>query len=243
MNLGLNNLRQHWDNMLRMPRAVTFCMITAGKRPSVTTAALRCLQKQDSCAAVTNIILCGNTEPFRYLNIDEIPAPDLAAKGLLGAMRNLAGQASAGDVLVFLDDDVFLERQFVSRLLNYSSQHPWQVLAVKLLEADGTVLQDHKLAPDDPRHVLTGAFGAIRREVFVDHRWDPTIPFYAKGLHEDEEFSQRLHAAGLSIDYDPDNRAFHWNKRHGPGDFCPEMCRLLSSFHLRPEGSCQYTTG
>lgn len=226
-------LAQHAPDLLPKPvrrppifRAVTgvsFCVLTDGRNPDLTSRALGAIAASAEGAGIPwEIVVAGNPRPFAGLpGVRGIDVPESAERGFLGAGRNAAGDATRFDTLVFLDDDVFPEPGFVAGLVEFSRSKPWDAIGVDVLEVDGYRLHGPPLDPHDRRGLLTGAFACLRRETFARVRWDGTIPFNAAksgGVNEDIEFSRRLRAAGIGIVAGP-GRVWHANEGRGEGEW------------------------
>lgn len=181
------------------------------------------LARQGLCPI--EVILAGEVSPFA--DRPDLLKLDMSAEaeaGFLGAMRNRAFEASQGEVIVFIDDDVLFPSMWLSRFIEFSRDQDWNWLGNRILSPQGDRYWDralrkpHSLAsyqhdPADPNLYQTGCFWVLKRAVCEQHLWDPTLPFYAehKGYPENEDldFSRRLFGAGYRLDFDPENLVWH----------------------------------
>lgn len=182
---------------------ISFCIITDGQEPLKLQRVLnriRVLKVPHS-----EIILVGAL-PRKPPALDYdifIPAAEQAAAGRLGAMRNIACRAAAGDLFIVLDDDMIFQKDFYAQLK--ASGFDWDVLCVNILNPDGSrfwgwasniagvsILRSFADV-DDGTFYATGGMVLMKRRVFKKVQWNDSLGFYQG---EDVDFSARLHAAG-----------------------------------------------
>lgn len=139
--------------------------------------------------------------------------------------RNVGAAAAVGDVLLFVDADVVVERDIVERTRHYLHDHP-EVAALigSYDDAPGAAnflsqyknLLNHFVHQRSAREGYTfwGACGAIRRRTFHDlGGFDES---YAEPSVEDIELGYRLLAAGGRVHVVPDLQVKHlkrWDAR------------------------------
>lgn len=137
----------------------------------------------------------------------------------LPTARNMGARMSRGDILMFLDDDVLLERTYVEEIVRVYEDHPdavgvqgyiepdhrsrWKELLHTLFfwyhtesNACRVLSSVSSTYPSNLRQVITcewmsGANHSYRREVFEDLAYDENLLKYADG--EDLESSYRVH--------------------------------------------------
>lgn len=198
---------------------VSFCIITDGRRPALLRATL------DSIRALElprlEILVAGNPPVDLGDDVQVIAAPDLAAAGRLGAMRNLACRAARYDQLVVSDDDMHFHPEF-AEVLGHRDPAV-DVVCVRLLNPDGTRYWDwathggprgHALLSYDETddHVyVTGGLATMWARVHDLVPWDDTRGFYQG---EDIDWSARVRAAGLRIAFDGRGRVTHQDARY-----------------------------
>lgn len=200
-----------------MPRstAISFCIITNGKRPEKLAQLLASIRSLS--IPRHEIILVGSPPSHVDLSDANIQHMEAAAqKGLLGAMRNRAVQNAQHPIVVVCDDDLIFTPDFYAGVHSFGPD--FDVQCVRLLNPDGTRYWDwastkgpcgqHLLDYKDthPFAYITGGLCIARKEVFERVRWDETLGFY-KG--EDVDFSRRIKEAGYRIAMNPDATVIH----------------------------------
>lgn len=209
-------------------KKVSFCISTNGLKQEKTVKAINSI-KNTVKNSEHEIIVCGNTQPFSGIeNIKLVDAKNQADNGKLAELRNIAADEATGDVLVFLDDDIIFEEEWLERLKKYSSEKHWDVLGNKILLPDGGrywdratlkphQMVDYDISESDPQLYQTGCFWIIRREVFDNNKWDSSIEYYAEKngkMNEDVEYSQRLKKEGYKLSFDKQNTVWHWDESY-----------------------------
>ena len=142
----------------------------------------------------------------RFYSIERLHAsvPNIAAA------RNRGGMIASAKLLLFLDDDVELESDFLIRLLALFERD--------VLDVTGSVLVDSFAAERvagcgiEPVTWLPGANTAVRHKHFLAvGGYDENMPRY----NEDAEFCHRLRLSGLRIGRHTGLRAIHHDERSG----------------------------
>lgn len=173
----------------------SFCIITDNKEPEKYNRLLQSIQRQP-------------------MDKEIIVSVDRDQTGRLGLLRNKACAQARGDVLVVLDDDMFLHPDFAAGLYKFDS---FDVLSCRILNPDYTRFWDWKAYENgknwlldygetDPRVSITGGLCIMRRGVFDVVKWDEARGFYQE---EDVDFSQRLKQAGMRIEMNPYSTVTH----------------------------------
>lgn len=130
----------------------------------------------------------------------------------LTRQRNIGVKNSKGDIIFFFDDDVILDKEYITSILKIYSSHEdehlggvggrivnacpppvyWRLFnRIFFLDRHGALLPAHTLHFDKIRFVraLSGCNMSYRRDVFQKFDFDEHIPGY--GLMEDVDFSFR----------------------------------------------------
>lgn len=194
--------------------AVSFCIITNGKRPEKLHRELDSIRKLN--IPKCEILIAGKIPPALSGDIVTVSMPEAAATGQLGAMRNALIDRAAHKVLVVADDDLLFHNDFYAGLQEHGPD--FDALCSRFLNPDGTRywdwatfggLRGHELLAyleHDDFVYVTGGLCVIRAEVARTVRWDGTRGFY-KG--EDVDFSRRLRERGFRIKFNPYSTVTH----------------------------------
>ncbi len=138
---------------------------------------------------------------------------------------NEAMGLARGDVFVFLDDDVLVERGWLAALESHFEELSRMAAqgAIRLLARDISNPEIHRLIEkfrtvrqvdfngfDGEMHSLNGANMAFRREVFDKvGKFDIRLGPGASGTSEDTELARRIRQAGISINYIENAVVYH----------------------------------
>jgi GT2 family glycosyltransferase len=151
-------------------------------------------------------------EDVDNLSLKNFPRPSLVVSGPVGlpAQRNMILSAcTKADIIVFFDDDFFVDAHYIENLENIFLAHPDVIAATGVLLADGAQgpgfsveqgLQIIRSAPKpaSPASELIECYGtygcnmAFRLKSIIGHDilFDENLPLY--GWQEDIDFSQRV---------------------------------------------------
>jgi GT2 family glycosyltransferase len=151
-----------------------------------------------------------------FPSVEVIVVRDEKHTGHLGALRNAGCKQAKGDILIVSDDDMILHRDFYSGILQYGDFTD-AVLSCRIVNPDNTRYWDWKAHEDhknwlldygetDTRVSITGGFCVMHRDVFERVQWDESRGFNEE---EDVDFSNRLRAAGISIEFNPWSTVTH----------------------------------
>jgi GT2 family glycosyltransferase len=158
----------------------------------------------------------------------------------LPGARNYAIRRAKGDVILFLDDDVQLEPEFLnSHARNYVDRPEIGALAgrvfdrMKLADSGGN-LKIEDLPPEamdpgiawyyidlvhtvKPQRVLTvrGCNMSFRRELFTKHGLTFDERFRGSAVREESDFCLRIRQTGYQIWYDPEASLIHLGEETG----------------------------
>lgn len=219
------------DKILKPINGISFCISTNGKKIDKTSKSIKSIINTANNAGFKDyeIIIAGVVEPFKNnKHVITVPAETEANTGMLPKLRNIAAAKSKYDVIVFLDDDIIFEDDWIETFINYSLKNAWNILGNKILLPNGGrcwdratyfphTMVDYDHPSDDKSLYQTGGFWIIRKEVFDIHKWDETITFYASKngkINEDLEFSKRLIDLGYELSFDKDNTVWHLDGRY-----------------------------
>lgn len=179
----------------------SFCLITDNQEPGK-------LERE-----IASIQALGIGDYEIHIAIDE------KMTGRLGMLRNRACAASSGDVLIVADDDLVFHDDFYQGLLEYGDD--WDVLSCKILNPDGSRFWDWKAhdghdwlleyGETSPHQSLTGGLTIMKRWVWDKVKWNEQIGFYQM---EDVDFTARLKAAGVRIEFNPHSTVTHDDARY-----------------------------
>jgi glycosyltransferase involved in cell wall biosynthesis len=185
---------------------LSFCIPTHGKRLEKTLLTINSIKNQNWNCIPYEIIICGDITGFKNINnIILIEAAEEANTRKVACLRNKAAKQAKYDI-VFCDDDIILEKEWLEKTLEYSKKNGWDVLANKVLSPDGTrywdraTIKPHRLVDYDyPSNDTTlyqsSAFFIVRKAVFDKVKWDETKLVFADKegqIPEDVQYSLDL---------------------------------------------------
>jgi GT2 family glycosyltransferase len=134
--------------------------------------------------------------------------------------RNLGAANSNADILIFIDDDVFLPYEFLDRyILLFNDPGLAAATGMVLISEcdDGTFkpLVQMESCPDEPTMLRGGNF-AIRRSIFLS-LGGMDENFLGASNYEDWDLAWRLHKAGYRAVWDPGPWIYHLHLPSGGG--------------------------
>jgi hypothetical protein len=234
-------------------KEISFCISTNGLQPSKTMKTISSIERTMLEAEVDDfeIIVSGNVSPFgQCKRVKLISRTEDAEQGKLALLRNSCYEVSEGEIVVFLDDDILLDRLWYTRLITYSSSSKWQILGNRILLPNGerywdrVIHQPHQMVPydfdeTDRRLYQTGCFWIIKRNVLETHQWDSDITYYTErmgGINEDMEFSRRLIKAGHILKFDALNTVWHWDESYRQENHNSGISICVKNTDSDPEG-------
>lgn len=164
------------------------------------------------------IIVCGLLErqlidKINYFLIDEFNA----INGYIGRLRNLGASKSKYENVVFIDDDIVLDKNWLINTVKFNKK--WSVLGNKIFNIDGTRFWDRaRFIPEhllvnyetvsNPKLYQTGGFILVKKEIFESIKWSETSKIHSEEP-EDIIFSKNLHRNRIPIDFNEDALVWH----------------------------------
>jgi len=201
---------------------VSFCIPTNGKRPEKTELTIKSIKAQ--VGKPVEIILCGDIDNFKHIQgVTFIDRKEEAHSRKVALLRNKAAEAARYDVIVWCDDDVILDKNWLFNMNSYSVKNGWKVLGNKILNPDGTrhwdraLIQPHIMvdyeSPDYLSYLQTSGFMCARKEVFEKIKWNENRLVYAdrdgSGIPEDLQFSIDLKNHNYFVSFNPFSLVWH----------------------------------
>jgi hypothetical protein len=192
----------------------SFCIITDSQEPEKTIREIESIRAQN--IPDYEILLAGDvSESLSKIVTLTLLMPDDAHAGRLGAMRNAVVKQARGEIVIVLDDDLYLHPGFYAGLMEYGDN--WDVLSCRILNPDGSRYWDWKISKmgynrlipydsTDPDISLTGGLLIARAWVFGRVTWDAERGFYQA---EDVDFTNKLKDAGIRIAFNPYSTVTH----------------------------------
>ena len=210
---------------------LSFCIPTNGLRPEKTKLTLQSILNQNNNKVPYEIIICGDVSNYRRATDERIvfvEATEDAHQGKVAALRNRAAANSKYDVMVWCDDDIVLDPDWLTNLVDYSTNQGWNVLGNVLLNPDGSrhwdraTLNPHKLAGYDesegnPNLYQTSGFFLVRRHVWEKVKWNEEKLVHAdrnNQVPEDIQFSWDLKKHGYVIHFNKNSTVWHNDNRY-----------------------------
>lgn len=170
-----------------------------------------------------------------------------------GRANNAGADAANGEILIFLNTDVFPSPGAITSLIKVLAEDPSIGVAQGLLlyPQNGRVQScGHIFGPYFNRHALVGRSASLPIVQQAVDRQALTSAFYATrrkdfmrlggfdeiylNSHEGMEFALRMHLDGLRCRYHPESRAFHiqgGSRRHVPTNEYQQLALFWSRWH------------
>lgn len=216
---------------------ISFCISSNGQKPYITKTAISSLLN-----IVDNIdyeiFVGGKVDKLKNFYPNKVKYKEYiqeADDGKLAKLRNLTALESTGDVIVFSDDDIVFDANWLDGFLQFDKSNDWDILgniisgpggdrywdrAIKYKTPDGQHIQhlvDYDHPKNDSRLYQTGCFWIIKRSVYNHQKWDDSIGYYAAnhgGINEDVEYSTRLQRIGFNIKFNRLSKVWHWDDNY-----------------------------
>ena len=193
---------------------ISYIVITNYKKKHITDMCLNILSniKEDS----DEIIVVGNTENINNDNIIKIEANDLANTGQISKMRNIGVEKSSRDIVVNLDDDVFLLEDFKKKVKEFSKLN-YDVWNTKIILPNGGRWWDrctningnnknveYEYKGNDLYYC--GGFIIRKRDFALKYPYPEERGYYQE---EDVYYSKLIRESGYTINIDLNTFIFH----------------------------------
>lgn len=195
-------------------------LLTMGDRPAELDRAIASALAQ-RCADL-EVVVVGNGADVPSAPA-EVTVIRLAENEGVAGGRNAGVEACAGDVIIFLDDDGWLQDPGLAEHVaeRFASDPGLAVLSFRVVDPDGGAgarwhVPRLRADPErsSPATTFLGGACAIRRAAYLEAGGLPAGFFYA---HEETDLSWRLLGLGYRIEYDADAQMCHHalpNARH-----------------------------
>jgi O-antigen/teichoic acid export membrane protein/glycosyltransferase involved in cell wall biosynthesis len=168
--------------------------------------------------------LCTEMLPHVTWNFIQLATPNRCQA------KDLGIHSAAEGIVVVIDDDLWLPKDFLEYYHTYLSQSPKQVLTTRIIELDRPLLRTKKvqrytwyghfynnnysLKPADSLISVTGAcFGFVMSSDVRHIHFEPA--FIGTGIMEEPDLSWQLLLAGRTIVYKPEVTVVHFPQRDG----------------------------
>ena len=164
------------------------------------------------------IIVSGILDDSLKNSIDHFESNQFSANnGFVGKLRNIGASKSKYENVVFLDDDIILDKNWLKNTINFNKK--WNVLGNKIFNIDCTRFWDR--ARFFPKHQLvdyktmsssklyqTSGFILVKKEVLEYVKWSETSKIHSEEP-EDIIFSKDLHSNKIPIDFNENALVWH----------------------------------
>jgi glycosyltransferase involved in cell wall biosynthesis len=209
---------------------ISFCIPTNAKRLDKLNLLIKSIKRQNWNELPYEIIISGDVSSIqaedRVLLLNHAEAAHTRKVALL---RNRAAEKAKYNNIVFCDDDILLESDWLEELLKYSTSKGWNVLSNKVLSLDGTrywdraTLNPHKLVnynhnQFDKALYQSSAFFMVKKKVFDMVKWDETKLVYAdrmeKQIPEDVQYTLDLYNSGYYLSFNENALVWHNDDRY-----------------------------
>jgi hypothetical protein len=201
---------------------ISFCIPTNGKRPEKTELTIKSIKSQ--VGKPVEIILCGDVDNFKHIEgVTFLDKKEEAHSRKVAVLRNKAAEVAKYNVIAWCDDDVVLDKNWVTNTVNFSKINGWQVLGNKVLNPDGTrywdraTLNPHRMVSynhpeEDTNLYQSSAFLLVRKEVVEKVKWDENKLVYADregNIPEDIQFSIDLIKNNYILSFNENSLVWH----------------------------------
>ena len=219
---------------------LSFCIVTQGNRIEKTKLCIESIYKNLIGHHNYEIIVIGNN--ISDLSGEKINLVEMFdSSNLIGKKRNLGVKKSKGDIIVHLDDDIVLDIDWFERFKEFNKKNKdWLICSNKILLPSGKRFWDraivtphHRMVPYDYSSneaifYQTGGFSISKRDLFSEVSWSEEIPYYATQAgfkyNEDIDFSLRLKDLDINIEFDSNNKVWHFDYKYKSNDQFINRC-------------------
>jgi GT2 family glycosyltransferase len=236
------------DDTRRIRDGARFLECPQERSPLTVTVIIPTLNRPSVLRRTLATVFASSVAPNQLFVVDQSDRPDSDLESFLRSApnqidiqyihqrppnaqraRNRAATAATGDVLLFLDDDILLERDLIAaHLKNYidpsvgavggmflePGEEPTGKLPPRYFRKHtGWIYFPHGYTRRSDAGIFPSCNGSIRRELlFAAGGFDEN---YCQTLLDDTDLSCRLRRLGVRIMHDPEARALHLKEEHG----------------------------
>jgi len=239
---------------------ISFCIPTNGKRIEKTNLTMKSIRKQKWKDTPYEIVIGGVVDEFKKSkDVELVDRKSDASTGKVAALRNACADNAKYDVIVFCDDDILLDPNWLEKTLKFNKSKGWKVLGNRILNPDGTrhwdratmtprVLVDYQHPSGDKNLMQTSGFFTIRREVHEEVKWDESKMVYAdrnnQGIPEDVQYNLDLHKQNIPLSFNESTYVWHNDDNYtefGGGTLLKEKIKEFSGIEFFPPNCEEYT--
>jgi hypothetical protein len=204
---------------------ISFVILSGGVRPRSVARLLASLA--DTGAAPREILIVGRHDGPLPDGVRLIPAPDLADRGAICEMRNRGIDASSGDPVILLDDDIEFTPEWYRTVAPAIASGRFDVAGCRCVTGTHRRWYDWNWASrrdplcpprlldygeTSPDAYISGCFMMIRRRVFAAVRFDEGRVYCQR---DDVDFCHRVVDAGFTLGVIPDATVIHHLEAEG----------------------------
>lgn len=202
----------------------SFCIPTNAKRVEKTLLTIESIKRQEWGKIPYEIIVCGDIEPFSDVEgVTFLDKKEEAHSGKVSVLRNGAADNTKHNEIVFCDDDIVLDLDWLKNTVKFSKEQGWKVLGNKMFNPDGTrcwdrcilephIMVDYDHPKEDKNLYQSSGFFLVRKDVFQQVRWNEERIVYADrqgGIPEDVQFSLDIVKNGFPISFNSSSLVWH----------------------------------
>jgi glycosyltransferase involved in cell wall biosynthesis/GT2 family glycosyltransferase len=202
---------------------ISFCIPTNGSRVENTNLLLNSIRSQNGNKPY-EIILCGDVDAFKtQKDVVLVDRKEEAHSRKVALLRNKAAEKAKYDVIVWCDDDIVVDKDWLKNTINFSKNNGWAVLSNKVYSPDGTrywdrsflnphILADYSEPAGNPNLYQSSAFFLVRKEIWNNIKWDETKLVHADkegGIPEDVQYSLDLRSKKVPLHFNETALVWH----------------------------------
>ena len=238
---------------------ISFCIPTNGARIKKTNLTLKSIRNQKWKDVPYEIVVCGKVDELEESSdLKLVDKKFEASTGKVAALRNGAVENTIYDTIVFCDDDILLDPDWIEKTLEFSEKKGWKVLGNRMLNPDGTrhwdrsilvprVLVGYEHPNSDKNLMQTSGFFMIRRDVSESVKWDESKIVYADrqqtGIPEDVQYTLDLHKKNIPFSFNEEALVWHNDDRYtefGGGTLLKEKITEINGIEFFPSPCEEY---
>ncbi|GIO68384.1 glycosyltransferase family 2 protein [Paenibacillus cookii] len=194
-------------------------VIPTRNRPSKLQKCLEALEKAREFINFTVFVCDSSTDDETYQKVVDVCGSFDFVKVFrhegknVAAARNTCAKVATGDVIVNVDDDIYVEPQSILKLYNkYISERGWRVVAGSVAWSNDwstpvimrPIGYARKIKPGEKPSFIIGAFFIYSKDLANSLPWNERV------RTSDDRFMGALwRSKGIQMLFEPDARAFH----------------------------------